>query len=115
MKKIALVSSTLFVLPFVAHAQGTLAPIQTFIISVGNIIALLIPIAIGAAMVVFFWGLILYIKNPVHKEGVKMMVAGLLSLFIMVSIWGIIKLIQTALLGSSTQTTQINAPHFPTN
>lgn len=115
MKKFALTTTLLLALPIVASAQGTLAPIQQFIVSIGNIIALLIPIAIGAAMVLFFWGLIKYIREPEHGEGVKTMIAGLVSLFIMVSVWGIVRLIQVALLGGSTPSTQINAPHFPTN
>jgi len=116
MKKIALISSTFFALPLVALAQyGTLAPIQQFIISIGNIVALLIPITIGIAMVFFFWGLVQYIRKPEAAEGKKIMIAGILALFVMVSIWGIIKLAQTAILGGTNQPNQINAPRFPTN
>lgn len=114
MKKFSLVSTLFLALPLVALAQGTLAPIQTLIASVGNIIALLIPISIGAAMLFFFWGLIQYIRNPGDKNGRKTMIIGIVALFIMVSIWGIIRLAQTALLGTTTQPT-IPAPHFPTN
>lgn len=115
MKKIVITSSILIALPLVASAQGTLAPIQSLIVSVGNIIALLIPISIGAAMLVFFYGLFKYIRKPDDKEGSAIMLRGIASLFIMVSIWGIIHLVQTALLGGTSPTTQVSAPHFPTN
>lgn len=116
MKKIALASASLFVLPFVAFAQGgTLAPLQQLIVSVGNIVALLIPICIGVAMLAFFWGLVQYIRNPAKETGKAMMINGILALFIMVSIWGIIQVVQVALLGGSNPTNSVNAPHFPTN
>ena len=118
MKKIALVTSSLFALPLVAAAQGgggNLGPIQNLIVAIGNIVALLIPICIGLAMLAFFWGLVLYIREPEKKDGTKIMIAGLVSLFIMVSIWGIIQLAQNALLGSTNSTQTVPAPHFPTN
>ncbi len=116
MKKIALISSSLFALPLFASAQyGSLAPVQQFIVSIGNIVALLIPIMIGLAMLYFFYGLIQYIKKPESKEGTKTMIAGIISLFIMVSIWGIVRLVQSAVLGGTNPSTTIGAPHFPTN
>ena len=115
MKKLALISSSLFALPFIAAAQtyGTLAPIQSLINSIGTIVLNLIPITIGLAMVVFFWGLVKYIQNPESKTGKQIMTAGLLSLFVMVSIWGIIALAQQAFLGSNANQNQINAPQMP--
>lgn len=118
MKKIVSISSLFLALPFVAFAQaGTLAPIQSLIVSIGNIISLIIPILIGVAMVAFFWGLILYIKGAGKSasEGKSIMIAGLTALFIMVSVWGIIRFFQSALLGSTSTPQTINAPHFPQN
>ncbi len=116
MKKLALFSSVLLALPLFAGAQyGTLAPIQQFIVSIANIIALLIPISIGVAMLVFFYGLIKYIHNAEKGIGQKIMANGIIALFVMVSIWGIIRLIQSALLNGTNQPNTVNAPHFPTN
>ncbi len=116
MKKFALISSALFAAPLFAWAQyGSLSPISQFIVSIGNIVALLIPITIGIAMVVFFYGLVKYIRNPEKTDGRQIMIAGIVSLFIMVSIWGIIRLVQTTILGNTNQPNQVNAPHFPTN
>ncbi|MSR71011.1 hypothetical protein EXS62_03150 [Candidatus Kaiserbacteria bacterium] len=94
---------------------GTLTPLKQFVQSLGEIVNMLIPILIAVALIVFFWGLIQYIRQSGkgHEAGKKIMIAGLVSLFVMVSVWGIIRLAQTALLGGNANDTNINAPRFP--
>jgi len=60
----------------------------------------IIGLFITLAIVVFFWGLIKYlwsIDNENAHEGLKIMFWGLIAIFVMVSIWGIIKLLQNTL------------------
>jgi len=111
MKKTALLSLALFALPFVASAQA-LQPIKNLIVAVGGILNMLIPILIAAALVFFFWGLVKYIREPEHAEGRKTMIAGIISLFIMVSVWGLVNLAQNALGVSGSGSVQI--PQVPT-
>ncbi len=116
MKKTALTTAALFALPFVAFAQtGNLSNIQQLVVSVGNIVSLLIPILIAIALVAFFWGLIKYIWGGGKEtaKGKSIMIAGIISLFVMVSIYGIINFAQNALLGG-TPGQNINAPRIPT-
>jgi len=61
----------------------------------GDILNRIIPVLIALALVVFFWGLIQYIRT--HKNGKDIMIAGLVGLFIMVSVWGIIRIAQNTL------------------
>lgn len=88
-------------LPTVASAAtltDTLVFISTFL---NGMIGLFITLAI----VVFFWGLIKYlwsIDNENAHEGLKIMFWGLIAIFVMVSIWGIIKLLQNTLKVTST-------------
>lgn len=99
MKKTALFSSLFFFAPLLALAQ-TLTPLRNLIAAVNGVVAALVPLLIGAAVVVFFWGLLKYIfKSGAkgHSEGIKIMIAGIAALFIMVSIWGIVALVQVAL------------------
>ena len=100
MKKTAFASLALLALPMFAFAQA-LQPLRNLVVAVGSILNLLIPVLIAAALVVFFWGLIQYIRKPEGGEkgggGRPIMIAGLVSLFIMVSVWGIINLAQNAL------------------
>jgi hypothetical protein len=60
---------------------------------------MLIPILIALALVAFFWGLVRYVwSGGEFKEGGRnIMIAGLVALFVMVSVWGIIRLAQNTL------------------
>jgi hypothetical protein len=98
MKKTAILSAALFLVPFISSAQA-LQPIVNIIQAVGAIVNLLIPIVIAVALLVFFWGLVKYIRGAGKSAaaGRSIMIAGLVSLFIMVSVWGIVHLAQGAL------------------
>jgi hypothetical protein len=100
MKKLAL-STALFALPMVAFAQ-TPTNLLGLINLAGTVLNALIPILIAVALIAFFWGLVVYIWKH-GEEGRQIMVAGIVGLFIMVSIWGIIRLVQNTLgVGNST-------------
>lgn len=90
MKK-ALVAISLYALPMVAFAQ-TPNNLISLIAFAGDVLNRIIPVLIAFALVVFFWGLIQYIRT--HKNGRDTMIAGLVGLFIMVSVWGILRLAQ---------------------
>ncbi|MEK7109062.1 MAG: hypothetical protein AAB919_01350 [Patescibacteria group bacterium] len=98
MKKQALIALALLSAPLLASAQQ-LQPLQRLVNSIGLLVASLIPILITVALIVFFWGLVKYIRSSGkgHAEGKNIMIAGLVSLFVMVSIWGLIQLAQGAL------------------
>ncbi|MDO8510440.1 MAG: hypothetical protein Q7S15_02340 [bacterium] len=53
-----------------------------------------VPIIVGAALVIFLWGLARFILNvgssKDQEEGKSLMKWGILGLFIMVSVWGIL-------------------------
>lgn len=87
--------------PAVASAATlteTLVFISTFL---NGVIGLFITLAI----VVFFWGLIKYLwsmETESAHESLKIMFWGIISIFVMVSIWGIIRLLQNTLKVTST-------------
>jgi hypothetical protein len=72
--------------------------IKGLITSFGNIVSILIPISVGVALLVFFWGLVTYIyksDNVAGKdEGKNKMIWGIVALFVMVSVWGLIQFMQ---------------------
>lgn len=65
---------------------------------VGNLINQATPIVVALALLYFFWGLATYILNQANKdkqkEGRNVMIQGILALFIMVSVWGIINVVR---------------------
>jgi hypothetical protein len=91
--------------PMLAHAQT----IQAILTKVSDIMGLLIPMALSAALIAFFWGLTQWMmKGANAEEGKNLMVMGILALFVMVSIWGIVALLQRTLGISSV--TRVPAP-----
>src|SRR3990167_10734729 len=97
MKK-ALIVGVSFLLPIMASAQ--LQNIETNIVTpIGRIINLLIPIVFALALLFFFWGLAQYIlaSGDASKleEGRNKMVWGVVALFVMASVWGLVRFIQT--------------------
>jgi len=80
--------------------------------TVAELIGFATPIVVALALLYFFWGLAQYILNASNdekkKEGRNIMIWGILALFIMVSIWGIINVVRDTFgLDSNTD---INVP-----
>jgi hypothetical protein len=73
----------------------------------GNLVNLSIGILITLALAVFFWGLVRYIFKLGGDEGAKngknLMIYGIIALFIMVSIWGIVSFVGSFLGVSQNQ------------
>ncbi len=96
------VATLSLVLPALASAASlfdTLALANTFLNA-------LIGLFITLAIVVFFWGLIRYLFNlgggEGKTEGLSIMMYGVIAIFVMVSIWGIIRLLQNTFNVTST-------------
>ena len=92
-------------LPFIALAQVTIESTLNRVLGILNgVIFLFITIAI----VVFFWGLISYLANiggeDAAKKGIQLMLWGVIALFVMVSVWGIIRLLQNTFGVGGNQT-----------
>src|SRR3989344_9174163 len=102
--RLAVVSlSLLFALlvPVFASAQT----LGDSLVLISKLLNGIIGLFITLAIVVFFWGLIKYlwsIDNENAHEGLKIMFWGLIAIFVMVSIWGIIRLLQSTLKVTST-------------
>ena len=85
------------------NAGSTFASaIQTLI----GLINMLVSVLAAGALVVFFIGLVRYIKDSAdshgHTEGRERIIWSLVALFILFSIWGILALMSVALFGSSS-------------
>jgi hypothetical protein len=99
---LASIAAGTVLLPIIASAQtllNTLALVSTFLNS-------LVYLFITLAIVVFFWGLISYlVKDGAEGKaaGLKIMLMGVVTIFVMVSIWGIIRLLQSTFRVTSTE------------
>lgn len=82
-------------LPAVAFAQS----IEAVFAKLAGLINGAVGLFITLAIVIFFWGLIKYLwsisSEEAHK-GLSTMFFGIIAIFIMVSVWGIVALLQNS-------------------
>jgi len=90
-----LYASLLLVLftPIVSFAA--LGGIKSLLEALKELINLTFPVMIGLAIIFFFWGIGQFILNDAgndktREDGKKKMLWGVIALFVMVSIWGIL-------------------------
>ena len=113
MKKLMkIIPLALVFLPAVALAQ--LTQTEGLIRRAGSIVDYLTTLMAGIALLVFFWGLVKFIfaqgSETSKLEAKKIMGWGLVALFVMVSIWGLIYFIGDELFPGVTN---YSAPEIP--
>lgn len=95
--------------PFLSFAQ--LTEITDFTVSIGGIIDLLTPIVFALALLFFFWGLAQFILasgDPEKAaEGRSKMIWGVVALFVMATVFGLIRFIRTELGISDEKTIDV--------
>ena len=83
-------------------AASTNLTIATLVQNILNFINTLLPTMVGIALVLFLFGIVRYIANAgdgkVYRQGRQQILWGIVAMFVLVSVWGIIKLMQAALL-----------------
>ena len=116
MKKVLTGFSLFALTPMLVFAQGDtdLGNIEGFVDSIGELINTLIPIVFALALLFFLWGLARYIfaagNEEAKESGKRIMIWGIIALFIMASVWGIVAFLQD--LFGVTETT-IDIPQSP--
>ncbi|OJI08685.1 MAG: hypothetical protein COV08_03290 [Candidatus Vogelbacteria bacterium CG10_big_fil_rev_8_21_14_0_10_49_38] len=91
---------------------------------IGDVLATFInplfPILVGFALILFMWGLVKYLKGGLGDkkdlDGAKsLMLWGVIVLFVMVSVWGFVKILQQTFFGDDPPITPPNIPQFNGN
>ena len=119
MKKIILpaFSATILTLPLIVSAQ--LSGTGGLIDQAGTLVNQLTILVAGVALLVFFWGLAKFILKiggdaKAVAEGKQLMIWGVIALFVMVSIWGIIYFIGGEIFGGRGNSNDFYvAPNIP--
>lgn len=100
----AVIGASVYLLPVLAFAANNnsgpeLDNLTTLLESIGKLVNLATPIVIGLALLAFFWGLVKFIfaaSDDDKKSGKSFMIGGIIALFVMIAIVGIIKFIASA-------------------
>jgi membrane protease YdiL (CAAX protease family) len=107
-------SITLFFIPLVVQAQGT---ILTLIAAFQQIISALIPFTISLALFAILFGLAKYAfkagDEKAQAEGRNIMFWGVIILFVMVSVWGFVAILQEFFFGSGYTPTAPTVGEMP--
>lgn len=89
--------------------MGLFSSGQTFksiVLNIVSLINLTVEVLGVLALVIFFWGLVRYIRESGdshgHSEAKERIIWSLVALFVLISIWGIIGLMNVAFFGSSS-------------
>jgi succinate dehydrogenase/fumarate reductase cytochrome b subunit len=102
----SLASAGVLLLPAVVVAQTPPASptpdtsfITTLIGQLSGIINLVIPIVITLALLLFLWGLVKFMTaagdETAQQSGKKLMIWGIVILFVMVTVWGLVALLNS--------------------
>jgi len=104
---IFLFSIIYFLIPHVSSAAFEGA--SNLLTGAGNVIGLLIPLAFGLSVLFFFWGVAKFILTSgdpkAKQQGKNIMVWGVIAIFVISSIWGIVGFINTAIFGNNSYDT----------
>jgi hypothetical protein len=85
-------------LPVMVLAQGSVDSLEDGFTAVIRIINnYIIPLIVGIGGLIFMWGIIQYVTaggdETKRKAGRDMMVYGIVALFVMISVWGLVNLL----------------------
>lgn len=116
MKKIFIRLSSLAVVatPFTAFADTGTNGLFSFFNTVSALINQILPIIISLTLLVFLWGIFLFVMSGAdmdkRAEARGYILWGIIALAVMVSVWGLVNLLRTSI---SLNNTPISAPGLP--
>ena len=108
-------STSLFLTPALVLAQNA-DGIFKFISMIRALIEGLIPVVIGLAVLAFLWGVLKYVvakDEDAQKEARGVMLYGIIALFVMVSVWGLVNILGDTLDLSNTTPDAPAIPELP--
>jgi FtsH-binding integral membrane protein len=92
--------AVLALVPQYASAQTGFQNIFAALETVEGLISKLIPLVIGAAVLVFLWGILKFVIASSEEDkakGRQFMIWGVIGLFVMVSVWGLVNFFRNTL------------------
>ena len=88
--------------PVLVFAQElSTSGLKSLMIQINSLISYVIPVLISLAVLAFMWGVVLYLFKP-EKEGGKMfMLWGIIAIFVMTSVWGLVGILRGTIFSDS--------------
>jgi uncharacterized protein with PQ loop repeat len=80
------------------NTHGGFAGLVDSILGVFNII---LPVLVAVSLVLFFYGIVQYVYSQDNKKHGPIILWSLVALFIMLSLWGILRILENTFLGGT--------------
>lgn len=94
-------------------SNGAGSGVLNLLNEIETVIGAIIPILIGLALLAFMWGILLYLFSGGKKEEGRMfMIWGIVALFVMTSVWGLVAIVRSTVL-SDSNSNQLNPADIP--
>lgn len=104
LEKISIASIGLFT-PALVFAQNV-DGIQNLLESIYNILRSTIPVLIALALVAFMWGIVRYLFTQNKDDAKTFMIWGIIALFVMTSVWGLVGILRGTLFNQNGDNAQ---------
>ena len=114
LQKISIVSVGVLT-PVLVFAQDgvNISGLAGLLRSIHALISLTIPVLIALGVLAFMWGIVLYLFGKNKDEGKSCMLWGIIALFVMTSVWGLVGILRGTLFGSSQDNVRnVNIPQI---
>jgi len=111
----ALVPLVLLVSPLCVHGQ-TFTYVKTLLQEFLKLLGVLVPIITALALIMLMWSAVELIragKDEARTEGRKKVMWGVIALFVLVSVWGIVVVLQGMFFTSGTAMPNAQTPKLP--
>jgi hypothetical protein len=116
LKKTFLFSFSALLLSVHLVSAQSLAYFENIFDELGSVLGVAIPVLVALALALFIWGMVVFIfsagDDSARKTGQKHMIWGLVALFVIVSVWGLVQLLQV-IFGADGDIGGIEAPELP--
>lgn len=92
-------------LPYIAFGANAPTDFKSFVALITNLIGILVILVFALTFLAFIWGIVKnWIIHGGSAEGVesgkKVVIVGIITLCIMVSIWGILNILKSSIFGN---------------
>lgn len=95
-KALSILTLAVLVLPSIAHAQN-IGGLLGLLNQANDLINRLIPFVIALTVLIFLWGVFRFVMSggdgDKRKEAQGYMIWGIIALFVMVSVWGLVNIL----------------------
>lgn len=103
LQKISIASIGLLT-PVFAFAAVNTNGIKDVLKQIHEIISLAIPVLIALGVLGFMWGIVLYLFGKNKDDGKSFMLWGIIALFVMTSVWGLVGILRGTLFDAGNDT-----------